>query len=112
VALNDIEILSGDIGNAYLQAHTKEKVHTICGLEFGHNYHGHFAIIHCALYGLKSSGATWHAQFAGTLSHLGFTSSIADPDVWMHPAIKMDRLKYYEYVFVYVDDLLVLSERP
>jgi hypothetical protein len=39
-ALNDIDILSGDIGNAYLQAHTKEKVHTICGLKFSHTYHG------------------------------------------------------------------------
>jgi hypothetical protein len=57
VALNDIDILSGDIGNAYLQAHTREKVHTICGMEIGQNYHGRFAIIRRALYGLKSSGA-------------------------------------------------------
>jgi hypothetical protein len=111
-ALNDIDILSGDIGNAYLQAYTKEKVHTICGLEFGHTYHGQFAIICCALYGLKSSGAAWHAQFAGTLSDLGFTSSFADPDVWMRPATKANGFKYYEYIFVYVDDLLVLSENP
>ncbi|MFN9978500.1 MAG: hypothetical protein ACK53Y_01230, partial [bacterium] len=32
-ALNDLEVLGGDIGNAYLQAPTKEKVHTICGPE-------------------------------------------------------------------------------
>jgi hypothetical protein len=39
-ALNDLEILGGDIGNAYLQAETKEKVHTICGPEFGHALQG------------------------------------------------------------------------
>jgi hypothetical protein len=82
-ALNNIDILSGDIGNAYIQAYTKEKVHTICGSEFGQNYRGRFAIIRRALYELKSSGAACWAQFAGTLSDLGFTSSLADPDVWM-----------------------------
>jgi hypothetical protein len=111
-ALNDIDILSGDIGNAYLQAHTREKVHTICGMEFGQKYHRRFAIIRRALYGLKSSGAAWRAQFAGTLSDLGFISSLADPDVWMCPAVKSNGHKYYEYIFVYVDDLLVLSEQP
>jgi hypothetical protein len=37
-ALNDIEILAADIGNAYLTAYTKEKVHTKCGLEFGQSH--------------------------------------------------------------------------
>jgi hypothetical protein len=82
-ALNDLEILGGDIGNAYLQAETKEKVHTICGPEFGHALQGRFAIIRRALYGLKSSGAAWRSTFAGTLQDMGFTSSLADPDVWM-----------------------------
>jgi hypothetical protein len=83
IALNDLEILGGDIGNAYLQAPTKEKVHTICGPKFGHNLQGRFAVNCRALYGLKSSGAAWHSSFAGTLNDLGFTSSLADPDVWM-----------------------------
>ena len=36
-ALNDIDILSADIGNAYLNASTKERVHTTAGPEFGPN---------------------------------------------------------------------------
>ena len=36
-ALNDLDILSADIGNAYLNAPTREKVHTTCGIEFGQN---------------------------------------------------------------------------
>ncbi len=64
---NDLDILSADVGNAYLNATAKEKVHTTCGLEFEQEYYGYYAIIHKALYGLKSSGAAWHNMFAGTL---------------------------------------------
>ena len=39
-----------------------------------------------------------------------FTSCPADPDVWMRPAIKSDGQKYYEYVLLYTDDALVISE--
>ena len=64
-------------------------------------------IIVRALYGLKSSGAAWHDHFAQTLHDLGFKTSYADPDVWMRPAIHHGK-QYYEYIFVYVDDLLDL----
>ncbi len=30
-ALNDLDLLAADIGNAYLNAYTREKVHTVCG---------------------------------------------------------------------------------
>jgi hypothetical protein len=111
-ALNDIELLAADIGNAYLNAFTKERVHTICGTEFGQQHIGCIAIITRALYGLKSSGAAWHELFASTLSDLDFKSCLADPDVWLRPAVKVSGETYYEYIFVYVDDLLVLSETP
>lgn len=35
----------------------------------------------------------------------------ADPDVWMQPAIKSDGSTYYEYVLLYTDDALVISEK-
>jgi hypothetical protein len=111
-ALNDLHVLGADIRNAYLNAMTSEKVHTICGLEFGQAYLGRFAIITRALYGLKSSGAAWRNTLAGTLGDLGFVSTLADPDVWIRPATKLNGDHYYEYMFVYIDDLLVLSEKP
>jgi len=111
-ALNDLDILSADIGNAYLNAPMREKVHTTCGPEFGQNDHGHIAVITRALYGLKSSGAAWRAMFAGTLQDLGYKSSLADPDVWLRPAIKPNGAHYYEYIFVCVDDILVISLHP
>ncbi len=83
-----MQLLSADVGNAYLNAYTKERVHTICGIEFGQEYVGRIAIIRRALYGLKLSGAAWHSMFASTLYDLGFQLSPANPDVWLHPARK------------------------
>jgi hypothetical protein len=42
---------------------------------------------------------------------LGFQSSLADPDVWFRAATKPNGFEYYEYLVVYVDDILVLSHR-
>jgi len=43
-ALNDLEILVADVGNAYLNAETREKVYTTAGKEFG-KYQGGTVII-------------------------------------------------------------------
>jgi hypothetical protein len=111
-ALNDPDVLVADVGNAYLNAPTQEKVHTICGREFGNALIGRVAIICRALYGLKSSGAAWRNLLAGTLHDEGFVATLLDPDVWMRANTKRNGEEYYEYIFVYVDDLLVLSEKP
>jgi hypothetical protein len=110
-ALNDLDILAADVGNAYLNAETKEKVYAIAVPEFG-SKQGQTIIITRALYGLKSSGAAWRAHFAESLHQLGFTSSLADPDVWMRPATKENGEHYYEYLLVYVDDILAISVKP
>ena len=112
-AMYDLEPLAADIGNAYLNAPTKEKYYIVTGPEFGPIEQGKIALIVRALYGLKSSGAMWRSHFAATLRDLGFTSSLADPDVWMRPSVLPGdhNQEYYEYVLVYVDDLLVISHR-
>ncbi len=51
-------------------------------------------------------------MFAATLQDIGNEASLADADVWLWPAVKHDGSHYYEYIFVYVDDLLVLSTCP
>jgi hypothetical protein len=110
-ALNDVDLLAADIGIAYLNALTRERVYKTAGPEFVAELQGQPVIIVRALYGLKSSGAAWRAHLAGTLKSLGFTSSLADPDVWYRAASKPDGFEYYEYVLAYVDDILVLSHR-
>jgi hypothetical protein len=69
--LNGLQTWSTDIGNAYLEAKTKEKVYIIAGSEFG-ELEGHTLIIDKALYGLRTSSARWHERFADCLRNMGF----------------------------------------
>jgi len=110
-ALNDLEIFAANIGNAYLNAPCREKIWTVAGKEFG-SEEGSVMIIVRALYGLKSSGAAWHATFAQKLIEMGYRSTKADPDVWIHSAVKPNGEKYYEMLLVYVDDILCVSHEP
>ena len=108
-ALNDLDVLSADVGNAYLNAKPREKYFIVCGPEFGSDA-GKYALIVRALYGLKSAGASWRAHFVQTLSDMEFIScSNADADVWRRATVKPNGFKYYEYILVYVDDLLLIS---
>ena len=43
---------------------------------------------------------------------MGYVPTRADPDVWIRPAVKADRFKYYELVLCYVDDVLAMSMNP
>jgi len=99
--LNGLKIMASDIGYAYLQLYTKEKVAFVADASFG-DQAGHAKIIDKAIYGLRSSGARFHEMFATTMRELGFVPSYTDPDVWMH-----DARDKYKYVIVYVDDLIV-----
>ena len=54
--LNDLEIWGADVGNAYLEAYTDEKLCIIAGPEFK-ELQGHLLIMIKALYGTHSGGA-------------------------------------------------------
>ena len=86
-------------------------MHFTAGEEFGMNS-GKKVIITKALYGLKSSAAAWRAHLAQTMYDLQFHPCLADPDLWMRKATKPDGDTYWEYVLIYVDDILVISHKP
>ena len=109
-ALNDVDIYAADIRNAYLQAPSSQKHYVICGVEFGLENMGKKALIIQALYGGKSAGRDFRNHLRECMSHLGFKSCLADPDVWMRAATKSDGSSYWEYVLLYVDDALCISE--
>ena len=111
-ALNDLEVVMFDVGNAYLNAPTTERLYTYGGVEFGEEDKGKLMIISQAIYGLKSSGAAYRSFFAQSLRDLQFTSCMADADVWRREATKKTGDEYYEYLLTYVDDCLVISEHP
>ena len=110
-ALNDLDIMACDVGNAYLNAPCREKVWFVAGPEFGSRQGTVIKVVR-ALYGLKSSGASWRAMFNNSIREMGFIPSVADPDVYRRAFAKPDGFKYYEYILVYVDDVLIISHAP
>ena len=111
-ALNDLDLLAGDIQNAFLSAPTKERIYFYAGDEWKADK-GRVVVVVRALYGLKSSALQFRNFLANTLgNHLGFKSSLADPDVWYKAETKPDGFKYYSYILVYVDDLLIIDQAP
>ena len=104
--LNQLEAWCTDVGNAYLEAYTDEKVYIVAGNEFGIR-EGRTLIIVKALYGLRSSGLRWWERFSAILADLGFVPSKAEDDIWMR-----DKGDHYEYIARYVDDLTIVSRDP
>jgi hypothetical protein len=111
-ALNNLDILAGDIQNVFLEAPTKEKIFFYAGEEWKSDK-GKVVIVVRALYGLKSSALQFRNCLAETLGNrLGFKSSLADPDLWYKPMTSKDGFEYYAYILVYVDDLLIIHKDP
>ena len=107
-SLMQLQIIAADVGSAYIQAFTIEKVYTIAGPEWAPlGMVGMYLIIIKALYGLKSSGAMWHLKLADNLREMGFQSCQADCDFWYR-----EMEDHYEYIAVIVDDLLIFSRDP
>ena len=124
-ALHGITTMAADIRNAYLQAPSSEQDFIICGPEFGLENQGRVALIRRALYGGKVAGRDFWHHLRACMKELGFESSKADPDVWFRLSKRAKRKpnsaglmleecegeEYYEYVLLYVDDCLVISDR-
>ena len=104
--LNNMKIWAADMGNAYLEATTREKLYIVAEPEF-EELQRHILVIHKALYGFKSSGLTWSQRIHDIMLKLNFRPCKADPCVWLR-----EMKKKYEYIAIYVDDLLIVYEVP
>ncbi|KAL7571957.1 hypothetical protein ACA910_001619 [Epithemia clementina (nom. ined.)] len=105
---NDLELWGTDIGNAYLEATTDELLFIAAGHEFG-ELEGHILVFQKALYGLRSSGLKWSQRLHDIMTDMGFVPSKEDPCIWM---CKSDCGTKYEYVAIYVDNLLTALKPP
>jgi Reverse transcriptase (RNA-dependent DNA polymerase) len=76
--LNKLVLREADVGNAYLDATTKEKVYIVAGPEL-RTLEGQELIIFKALYGLRSSGLCWYQRFADVLRAIGFYPQKRNP---------------------------------
>ena len=102
--LNNLEAYTTDIGNAYLEAYTKEKIVIRAGDEFG-DQAGHLLIVSKSLYGLFSSSLRFNELLAKCLSDIGFHRSKCEANIWIR-----DKGDHYEYECTYVDYLLAVSK--
>ena len=104
--LNGMQVWTMDVGNAYLEAYTDEKIYIVAGDKFGSRA-GHTLVILKALYGLKSSGKRWCEKCLAILRDMGFSPSLAEDDIWMR-----SQQDHYEYIARYVDDMSIASHDP
>jgi hypothetical protein len=82
-ALNGLDIMSCNIGNAYLNASCREKIWFVAGPECGTELCGTPCKLVRALYGLKSSGTAWRALFSAFITNsLDFQPTRIDPDIY------------------------------
>ena len=106
--LNNLELWGADIGNAYLEAPTEEKLYIVAGPEF-EDWEVYILTFSKALYGLKSSGIRWAETLHDILRDMNFTPSRADQCIWLKWNKK---LNMYEYIAVYVDYLCIAAQDP
>jgi hypothetical protein len=108
---NKLEILCGDVGNAFISAYRNEKVWTRAGLEFGPALNGKALSSLSRHFMACPHPATehWRAHFTETLHSLGFSSSRGDQDVWL--CLHEDELGY-DYISIQVDDFTIATKEP
>ena len=104
--LNNLDIWGADIGNAYLEAFTNEKLYIVAGPEL-QEFEGYILIFLKVLYGLESSGKRWAEVIHGILRDMKDLPSKADPCIRLS---KAPNLRCYEYIAAFVDDLCIASE--
>ena len=82
-ALNDLDVMACDIGNAYLNAPCKENIWFKSGAECD-DHRRNIIILVQYLYGLKKSGAYWPSMFKEFIEkNLRFKLTQIDPDVYI-----------------------------
>ena len=109
-ALNVLDILAADIRYSYLEAPSSQRDYIVCGPKFGIENLGCVVLIHRALYGKKSAGKDFQNNLRMCMHHLNLKSSPTNPDVWMQPSKKADAFPCYDYVLLYTDDTLLITE--
>ena len=102
-----LEILCGDIGNAYVNAYTNEKLYSIAGAEFCKAMKGSIVIIVRALYSLRRSSERWHNHLDDTLCSFNFKPTIYDNNVWIRHS---EDGNSYDYVCIHGDNFMAVGK--
>ena len=109
-AANHLDVMTGDIGNAYLNVNAEEKFYTNVSPDFelvGIMDEGYLLEVIKALYGLPTFDNRWHAHLSHTLREIGFNPTRFDLDVWIRGC-----KGGYDYIGTHTDDVLFVAIEP
>ena len=85
-AANNLEVMTVDIGNVYINANTQEKINTRACAEFelvGIMAEEDLLEVIKAIYGLPTSGNRRHLQLSHTLREIIFIPARFDTNIWI-----------------------------
>ncbi|OWY99509.1 Integrase, catalytic core protein, partial [Phytophthora megakarya] len=105
-AVLNLLVFGGDINTAYLKAwlNIPQYVRSIPG--FPCDIDGHVYMVMRALYGLRQSGREWNSELNQWMLNRGFHRSLTEPCLYF--LFEGDTIAY---VLIYVDDILVATNR-
>ena len=103
-----MEPWEADIGYAYLEALTSEKVCIRAGPEF-RDLEGHLLIIYKTLYDSQLSGKAFGQMLQEYLLDLGFVPSFAESLIYMK---NCPTANHYQYIATQVDNLAIIMKNP
>ena len=110
--LNGLHVMAADIKNAYLNSPCDKKIWTILGPEFRPELEEMHALVIHSLYGLCSTGAAYCHHRATCMEHMGYKSCLVDSYVWMQNNMNANGHEIYEYILVYMGDILAMCLDP
>ena len=107
-ALEDMEMYSLDISNAFLNGELDHEVYMQQPEGFTNRYGTGFVLkLNRALYGLKQAGHQWHKKLDSVMSAMEFKLVRCDNSIWVYK-----RDQSHIIVPVYVDDMTVVCKSP
>ena len=109
-ATNNLEVMTGDMGNLYLNANTEENIYTRVGAKFELVCiisKGSLLDVFKALYVLPTSEKICYARLSHTLRAIIFKPTRFYPDVCIR-----GRVGGYDYISTHTDNVLVVALDP
>jgi hypothetical protein len=106
VADRDLELGQLDVKTAFLNGVLEEELYMEQPVGFHEGEPRVVCRMHKALYGLRQAPKAWYDKLKGELEKLGFTSSDADPGLWVGKSSAGSAV----FMLVWVDDVLIASD--
>jgi hypothetical protein len=107
---NNLRVITGNIGDAYLYAKSDLNTAIAPGKEFNvfdSKIQEHtIAVVEKARYGLPPSANRWHAHVSDNLTAMGFKPTRFDPNIWLR---LRDEKAGYNYISTHTDDLMIVA---